>query len=516
VSGARRSAGPGLRFHLGLYGAYATTLLLWLAARYAVLGRLGRPAGHGHLLNPLNAEPWWPARPLTSLRTLVTALRETVLPLQECFNYGFNQIPVAYGLLSVDVLAGLAACVFLSVLLWRRRRATGGGTSDAILLGALVFLIAWLPVSSLTVPAVAVLAERYLYLPSFGWCLALGALWGELWIRAPRRRPWLLVGALVLLLAASVSTIRRNTAFGGHLTLAGRAAANCQESAHAQYLYAGALVNAGRLAEALPVYRRALEIEPRYVDAGADLAQALARLGLMEEAARRARTSLEAGPEAIFEKLAVASALASAGLHSEASDLFAEIQREHPDDQRILFLRAERSIGSGRLPEALAIFERIRTDLPRHPVGYVGVGRVRIKRGELDAAREALEEAVRLDPYDPEALSNLAHLALISKPGTPDLAREAKSALERYLVIRPKDALGWLRLGSVSERLGDLGEAESAYRRAAALAPESAVPRRALSGLLRKQGRDEEARSLEEDRPESPGRRPGEPDESGR
>lgn len=139
-----------------------------------------------------------------------------------------------------------------------------------------------------------------------------------------------------------------------------------------------------------------------------------------------------------------------------------------------------------------------------------------MKLGDLDGAREALEEALRLDPYDPEALSNMARLASITRPGTPELTREAKRALERYLVIRPKDALGWLRLGSASERLGEPGEAESAYRRAVALAPESDVPRRALYGFLVRQGREEEARSLEEERPGDPEGRPGKPQRSGR
>jgi tetratricopeptide (TPR) repeat protein len=489
VGGRGAAHGRGGRTLRWLYPAYATLMLLWIAARYTVLGQLGRQPGEGaHLLNPLESETWWPAYPFTALRALALGLWKTATAAKPCIDYGQDQIPLAKGPLHADVLAGFALLAGIVYLAWRglRRGGSRHPGHGLIALAAALFLLSWFPVSSLLLASVSVFAERNFYLPSLALCMAAGVLAGTLWSgrRIPRRA--LLAAGILGTLSLSTLTLARNTLYADGVTLFGTTAMNCARSARAHFLHGTALEEIGRYAEAAAAHARALEVVPGYVDARAELSRTLALQGRLDAAAREARTALAANPPSFETRLAVIAALAGAGLEGEAERLLSEIGKQSADDPRFIFIRAQHLRGSGRLDEALALYTLMRDRFPGNPAGWNGIGATHMQRGRAREAREAFKRALDIDPYDMSGLYNLGLLALRSRPETHTLSSEAAGLFRRYLRIVPRDPLGWIRLGEALERLGEMEEAGLAFDRAVTLAPDHPRPRKALEEFNRR------------------------------
>jgi tetratricopeptide (TPR) repeat protein len=100
-------------------------------------------------------------------------------------------------------------------------------------------------------------------------------------------------------------------------------------------------------------------------------------------------------------------------------------------------------------------------------------------RGELDAAREQLETALRLHPASPRALSSLG-LVLARKGET----RRGVELVREALRLDPGLRAGQLSLGAVLERAGSIAEAQTAYRAALAQRPDDATALLQLARLL--------------------------------
>jgi tetratricopeptide (TPR) repeat protein len=131
--------------------------------------------------------------------------------------------------------------------------------------GLPLFALAWIALT--LVPSLAILwkipdaplAERYLYLPSVGFCLLIGALAAQGWSRAQGSlRIAAAVGAAALLLAASVVTVRRNPVWHDDLALWTDTETKSQVSGMAARNLGTAYQTLGRAAEARAAFARAL------------------------------------------------------------------------------------------------------------------------------------------------------------------------------------------------------------------------------------------------------------------
>lgn len=109
-------------------------------------------------------------------------------------------------------------------------------------------------------------------------------------------------------------------------------------------------------------------------------------------------------------------------------------------------------------------------------------------KGQLYAAEEAFEEAVRLEPEYVPALLALARV--YQRTGRPDTALDL---YDRLLDIAPDDPRVWNNRGLCLQELGDLTEAESCLRKAVELDPMRALYRNNLAVVLAKLGYEEEA-----------------------
>ena len=108
--------------------------------------------------------------------------------------------------------------------------------------------------------AEAPMAERYLYLPSVGFCLLAGWLMREAWRRSvPSRRPALAAAAAVLLATATFLTVQRNFVWRTDVSLWQDATAKTVSSAMPLRSLAAAYQREGNEAEARHWFEKALE-----------------------------------------------------------------------------------------------------------------------------------------------------------------------------------------------------------------------------------------------------------------
>jgi Flp pilus assembly protein TadD len=159
-----------------------------------------------------------------------------------------------------------------------------------------------LPSANLLFPTGTIMAERLIYLPSLGLCLAIGHLGAACAARegAPAmmraRRIGVATVAVGTVLAFSARTRARIPDWKDNFSLA---IADVKTMPRSAKLQAGAgmfLAEAGRTAEAERHLRSAVEIYPEYAQMHYNLAVLLVRRGAREEAVVHLRRAIELAP----------------------------------------------------------------------------------------------------------------------------------------------------------------------------------------------------------------------------
>ncbi len=421
---------------------------LWLLAAAYLVFRARFLGG----LAPVVQRPglgWFEAG-LSGITLVAQYVWKLLWPVRLCAFHIFHK---SASLLDPGVLAGLAmlmVCAAVFVLLFRRARPASF---------ALLWLVVTLaPVLNARWMANNVFAERYLYLPSVGFCWLVAWAAARVWrASSPHAAGWrrglaLVLGAIAGLYTAR--TITRNGDWHDELTFCTRTL-ECSPDAHLIRANLGkvywdrgdagaaerewreafrlspttviTLNNLGvlytrqkRYAEAVEFLKRAIAVKPAYANAHLGLASAYEEMGLWEQAEAEYRTAVGLSP-----------------LYSEARKRLGE------------FL-----LDAGRLSEAEEQFLRAAEIDPRAET-YDYLGDIYLRWGSLDRAEPAFARAAALDPFDSHAHFRLG--ALYAGRGR---AAEAEREYEAGLETDPSNA-----------------EAQAALRQLKAQIPSAGSPR---------------------------------------
>jgi Flp pilus assembly protein TadD len=167
---------------------------------------------------------------------------------------------------------------------------------------------------------------------------------------------------------------------------------------------------------ALRDFQKALELNPKNIEAHVGMGASLTHLGRVQEAKVHLERAIEIRPQ-------------SAEAHEALGNLLAR---------------------QGKFPEAAACFrEAIRLD-PSLAVAHFRLGTVLLDLGPIDEAKRHLAEAVRLEPGDPKAICSLG--AALLREGSPD---QAAAYYRRALALDPKLLAALTDLASLLATSGD-------------------------------------------------------------
>ncbi len=326
-------------------------------------------------------------------------------PAQLCAFYVFRK---SASLFDPRVVAGLGAVVLIAALfavLWRRKRPASF---------ALVWLLATLaPVLNARWMAANVFAERYLYLPSVGFCWMLAWAWvGLLDVSTRYSAFWRRALVAVLCVVAALCAFRivtRNRDWRNDVVLYTRTLADSPNAYHILNNLGTVYWNRGDAEGAEREWRKALKLAPTN-------AIILNNLGLFYTKQKRYADAVTTFRQAMLLKPNYTDPHLNLGVAYEDIGLreVAELQLRAAVALSPLNTRARNELGklyfgAGRLPEAEEQFRRSIESEP-NVVGYDGLGDICLRRGTRNQAQGAFERAVSLNRFDSHARFGLGML----------------------------------------------------------------------------------------------------------
>lgn len=241
-----------------------------------------------------------------------------------------------------------------------------------------------------------------------------------------------------------------------------------------------------REAERLAVAR--LEKDTSDPEARAVLAR-LCLLDLDGEAARE-HLALAAPSESPCMRLAQAGMAAIEGDDARAHQLFSEVLAADASAVEARFGVGISLARLGRLPEALVELRRAAGDVPESGQLRYHLGRCELEAGETEAAVASLGEAVKLDPFLPDAWVAFARVASLTGQ-----AERAAEILEEGLRVLPGQMLLQTELANLRIVLGQAEEGLAGLQAVAEAAPDH--PDAAANEALRRVALGEVSEAIE-------------------
>lgn len=277
----------------------------------------------------------------------------------------------------------------------------------------------------------------------------------------------------------------------------------------AEPVFAGAVVlhRAGRLAEAIAIYRDLLAVEPENDGIRLNLGAALAATGDRVGAAAAYEAILQRAPDHAGALYNLGNLRRNAGKAAEALDLYRRCVAVNPHDARALTALGQQLTDSGDFTGAREMLARALRTAPGDAAIWNALGIALWRSGLVESAAAHYGRARRLDPGYGAVLTNQG--IALRQLGRQDEALAChRAATERM----PESPMVWTNLGVTLVADNRIAEAIDCYDRSLGLAPGNAEATfnrgvaRLLTGDFAAGFRDYEARWRRPDvRPLPPG-----------
>jgi len=238
--------------------------------------------------------------------------------------------------------------------------------------------------------------------------------------------------------------------------------------------------------KALTDAEKVMEARPEYLPGRALLAKILVRLKQCARAAevlRPAASSPALDTQSLF---LLGNAYECAGqteLAARARDEFvvaSQADRKRSEDEtqsKHLVERANDLARQNKFPDALALLNQALEKNPRNGFAYSQQAKIYFSMRKPDQARQAIQQALALQPYQPDFLYVSGVIA--AQQGKED---EALAEFEKVTQINPKEADAFFEIGKIRLQKGDRESARAAFRKASELDPTDADYKRAFAG----------------------------------
>ena len=346
------------------------------------------------------------SRYLTSLGMLgvvVEYMKLLVFPVGLCAEHmvsipkTIREPAVLVSLLMVTIIVAIGAVSFRK--------------NKAVSFCILWFFITLLPVSNVIVPVGNMMAERYMYIPSIGFCLLAGYL---VWrVRSSRlRRAGVLAVALVsaLIISYSFLTITRNRDWKDDFTLWAKTARQAPASTRPLYNLANAYARRDMYDIAIVRYKELILMNPYRVEYHNNLGHVYDEKGAYDKAREQFKIASRLAPlsGAVHNNLGIE--YGKEGKDEEALKEFRKAVSLEPGNSRFHYDLAVACEHQRKLRKALYHYgEAVALD-PFHVQALNNLGCVYFKIGKPDEARLAWQKVLEIDPDFGKASRNLKML----------------------------------------------------------------------------------------------------------
>jgi protein O-mannosyl-transferase len=384
-----------------------------------------------------------------TLQWNAAALRRLILPIYLAFEYPMDiakwEILLTASLITVGIVA-----IYWSATL-RTQRTLLSFFMTVIVLGASQCLTLAKPVPSI------VATDQYLYIAGIPVIALFVALMKSIItsLAKPTKARWINIAAILLIpTVLGILTWRRASSYTNEINLWRSAQAQGPLSAEGDNRLGILLLNHGQPEQAAAQLQRAIQTDPKHLDAILNLARIYEVAGKSQEAI----------------------------LHYEAAKRVAANQGKSYSMLGALYTRL------GRHEEALQEYLQAICISPYDDAIHNNLGLYYTERGQLSAGIQHFRRAIQINTYSIPARLNLAE-ALFR---TGDFAA-ASMQLQKVNETDPKCYEAYLNSGSMLGRLKEFQKAERMFRVALGIKPDSAVAYDNLGIALAAQGRMSEA-----------------------
>lgn len=218
----------------------------------------------------------------------------------------------------------------------------------------------------------------------------------------------------------------------------------------------------GKYREAVIQYSNAVQIDPRFAQGHAQLAQAYLKLGDTQRAYSELSRTVELAPD-------------NYRAHTDLANLLSAAR--HPDGTPF----------PEYLSQAKSHLDLLREKQPNDPETHEAWANYYSAQNKLGEAIQEAQQTISADPSRSESYLLLALLQL--RANQPD---QAEANLKKAIAADQKSLNAVLALGGFYQSHNRLAEAEQQFRRAIEIEPSNAVPRAALVRLLMQEGKKDE------------------------
>ncbi len=253
------------------------------------------------------------------------------------------------------------------------------------------------------------------------------------------------------------------------------------------------LLAMSRPAEAVDAYKAAAAADPRHAGAAFGLGRALVARRDLAGAQRAFEQSAQLAPDQAAPKLALAEVLAAQKRHPEALAAVDAVLRQQPENLQARTVRAGVLRSQGRLDDAIAEQQRVvaATQGSAAAAALVQLGTLQEAASRPAEADTSYRKALQADPKFHVAWNNVAWLAVVRNAGLD----RALSDIGRALELSPGNPVYLDTLGSIELALGHPAQAVEAWRKATQAAPRAPALQFRLGQALEKQGQPAAAAS---------------------
>lgn len=432
----RRDSVRSIFLGLRRLAPYACALCTYLIIRFRVLGAFAP----GFLRQQLHS-------PFTSWQIFLSVpvlLREYIfkllLPID--LNYFYQFIPQREPGWDFIFSAALVGALFV-VMFWLRK-------SQALLAFALAwFFLTLAPALSISSVGENVFTERYLYIPSFGFCVFIA--WGWLRIKETARTRAVLITAYssitLLLIFYAVQVVRRIPDWRSDLSL----------------------------------MQKTITQSPGVPQIQSGLGVAYYQTGEFDLAISPLERSLALNPDSYLPHLYLALTLSALGDNQEASAHLARANELKPRFEPPWPLFGQVYVNLKQWNQAIECYRNALVIEPENPVLFTVLGEALQEIGETQESISAFREAIRIEPGALDASTNLA-ITLSQQGNTAEAVNLLASAL-RIHPSGPHVDAAWVNLGTMYAQMHDWDAAEAAYEHALELNSNLGIARQLLESV---------------------------------
>jgi len=242
-----------LRRNAKLYASMAATFGIYLAMRRAALGSLAPGQGVFFHLTPREFA-------LSAVVLAAQYLGALLFPANLSYFHIFHPTAGLTPALLISAVALAAVAAVFFRLCVSAARGSAFGHTPLLAFGMFWIAATLAPAFNLTGVGQNVFAERYLYLPSVGFCWIVAWLWDRL---ASYKPAWAIYAGATLLLFFAAEAVTRNRDWRDDYTLFQVTLRQSPSSGWLHNWMAGAYLDRNQFAQALAEERLAVEYEPR-------------------------------------------------------------------------------------------------------------------------------------------------------------------------------------------------------------------------------------------------------------